>query len=167
MPRKQLDLPKWSGELAKPIDIPGGWSLDKEGVDKGMVELLGARLEKLQLLAKALGVPSLEKTSDPVVFYAAIAIELACLVCPGFQLKPPSRNLFNRRAAPGWLFWIELLKRDGRVKSDLEGCMFVLKVVQPELARPHNKSKLRQQALTLRNLISQERASWKRRPHLH
>jgi hypothetical protein len=165
MTRKKRNLPKRSGELAKPIDIP--WSLlDPKPPDESGPEVVKARIEKLPALAKALGLPSPPRAAALEAWYAAIALELAVLVCPGFQVKPPSSKLFQRGNIPVWLAFIDKWKRDGRVKSDLEGCTKILKLARPELARRLNRVKLRQQALTFANLISQERTSRKRRAHL-
>jgi hypothetical protein len=165
MARKKRNLPKWSGELARPIDIP--WSLlDPKPPDKRGPEVVKARIAKLPALAKALGLPSPPRGAALGAWYAAIALELAVLVCPGFQVKPPSSKLFQRGNIPVWFAFIDKWKRDRRVKSDLEGCTEMLKLTQPELARPHNKAKLRQRARTLANLIARERTSRKRRAHL-
>jgi hypothetical protein len=169
MPRKKLNLPKWSGELARPIDIP--WSLlDPKPPDESGPEVVKARVAKLPALAKALRLPPGPRDASSLAalaaWYAAFALELAVRVCPGFQLKPPSSKLFQRGNLPVWFAFIDKWKRHGHVKSDLEGCTKILKLAQPELAQPHNKAKLRQQALTFRNLITQQRTSRKRRAHL-
>jgi len=172
MPRKQLNLPKWSGELAKPIDIPALYSLlnDQKRFDECWNELDLAREKKMPLLAKTLGYQinegALNDETVRLSLYRAITFRLASLVCPGFQLKLPSSKLFHRGNIGFWFVYIEKMKRDGSVKSDLQGCTDILKDTQPELARPHNKAKLRQQARTFANLISTERTSRKRRAHL-
>jgi hypothetical protein len=167
MPRKQLNLPKWSGELAKPIDIPSLWGLlNPKPLDERWVEVSKARIAKLPALARALGLPPEPREAAREAWYAAIAVELAALVCPGFQVKLPSSKLFHRGNIGWWFVLIEKWKRDGRFKSDLEGCAEILKLTQPELARPHNKAELRQRARTFANLITKERSSRKRRARL-
>jgi hypothetical protein len=167
MPRKKLNLPKWSGELARPIDIPSLWSLlSPKPLEERRPDVLKAQEAKLPALAKALGLPPAPREAALEAWYAAIARELAVLVCPGFQLKPPSSKLLHRGKIGWWFGFIEKWKRDGCVKSDVEGCAKILKIAQPELARPHNKAKLQQQAQTFANLISEERTSRKRRAHL-
>ena len=167
MSRKQLNLPKWSGELARPIDIPSLWGLlNPKPLEERWAEVLKAQEAKLPALAKALGLPPAPREKSREAWYAAIAIELAAVVCPGFQVKPPSSNLFHRENIWWWLPFIDKWKRDGRFKSDLEGCTQILKDTQPELDRPHNKAELRQRARTFANLISKERTSRKRRAHL-
>jgi hypothetical protein len=161
MPQKKLKLPKWSAELARPIDIPGLSLLDPKPPDERWAEVLAevpkARVAKLPALAKALGLPPGPRDASSLAalaaWYSAIAVELAVPVCPGFQLKLPSSKLFHREKIGFWFAYIEKLKRDGRVKSDLEGCTKILEETQPELARPHNEAKLRQQARTFANLI--------------
>lgn len=182
MARKKLDLPKWSGELAKPIEIPALWGLlNPKPFEERWVEVLEAQAAKLPALAKALGLPPPPGEAALEAWYAAIAFELAALVCPGFRVKPPPSKLTHSRNIRWLLAFIDKWKRDGGhvpfdleegaepklepVKSDLEGCEKILKLAQPELARPHNKAKLRQQALTLANSISRERTSRKRRAH--
>ena len=166
MTRKKLNLPKWSGELARPIDIP--WSfLNQKSLKERWPEVFRTRVAKLPALARALGVPP--RPREVVLleaWYAAIALELAILVCPGFQVKPPRSKLFHRGNIGWWFTFIDKSKRVGCIKSDLEGCVEILKLTQPELARLHNKAKLQQQARTFANLIGQERTSRKRRAHL-
>jgi hypothetical protein len=161
MSRKKLNLPRWSGELARPIDIP--WSfLNPKSLEERWPEVFEARVAKLPALAKALGLPPRPRGAAREAWCAEIALELAVLVCPGFQVKPPSSKLFHRGNIGWWLAFIDKWKRDGRVKSDLEGCTKILKLWQPELAQPHNRTKLRQQALTFANSIARERTSRKR-----
>jgi hypothetical protein len=178
MALKKLNLPKWSGELARPIDIR--WSLlNPKPPEERWEEVLEARVAKLPALAKALGLPPRPRGAAREAWYAEIALELAVLVCPGFQEKPPPSKLTHPRNIRWLLAFIDKWKRDGGhvkfdleecaeipklepVKSDLEGCEEILKLEQPELARPHNTTKLRQRARTLANSISRERTSRKR-----
>jgi hypothetical protein len=167
MPRKKLNLPKWSGELAKPIDIPGLHGLlNPKSWDERWAEVLEAQIAKLPGLARELGLPPGPREGAAEAWYASVLLGLAVLVCPGFQVKLPSSKLFHRRNIGFWFAFIEKWKRDGRVKSDLEGCTEILELAQPELAQPRNKEKLRGQARTFANLISTERTSRKRRAHL-
>jgi hypothetical protein len=165
MSRKKRNLPKWSGELARPIDIP--WSLlDPKPPDERGPEVVKARMAKLPALAKAFGLPSPPRGAALEAWYVAIVLELAVLVCPGFQVKPPSSKLFQRGNIPVWFAFIDKWKRDGLVKSDREGCTEILKKTRPELGQRRNKAKLQQQARTFANLIARERTSRKRRAHL-
>jgi hypothetical protein len=167
MARKKRNLPKWSGELAEPIDFPSVSGLLKpKPMEELWPEVLEARVAKLPALARALGLPPGPPATAREAWFADIALQLAVLVCPGFQLKLPSSKLFHRKMVGFWFAHIEQLKRDRRVKTDLEGCTESLKLIQPELARPHNKTKLQQQARTFANLIARERTRRKRRAHL-
>jgi hypothetical protein len=163
MARKKLNLPKWSGELARPIDIAGIWGLlNPKPPEERWADVREAQVAKLPALARALGLQPGPREGALEAWYATIVLELAALVCPGFQVKLPSPKLFNPTNIKWFFNFIEKWKGDGRVKSDLEGCTQILKFAEPELAQPHNKTKLRQQARTLANLISLERASRKR-----
>jgi hypothetical protein len=166
MARKKLNLPKWSGELARRIDIPSLWGLlNPKPLEERWAEVPKARIAKLPALAKALGLPPPPQEAVLEAWYAAIALELAVLVCPGFQVELPSSKLFDRVNITWSFAFIEKWKRDGCVKSDLEGCTKKQKLWQPEMARPQNKEQLRQQARTFANLITVERRSRKRRAH--
>jgi hypothetical protein len=167
MARKKLNLPKWSGELAKPIDIPSLYGLlNPKPLEERWLEVVKARVAKLPALARALGLRPGPPETAREAWYAEIAVELAVLVCPGFQVKPPSSKLLDRGKIGIWFLFIEKWKRDGSVKSDLEGCTEILKFAHTELKRPRNKAKLRRRARTFANLIAQERTSRKRRAHL-
>jgi hypothetical protein len=129
MARKKLNLPKWSGELARSIDIR--WSLlNPKTLEERWPEVFEARLAKLPALAKALGLPP--RPREVVLleaWYAAIAVELAVLVCPGFQEKPPPSKLTHPRNIRWLLAFIDKWKRDGgHVKFDLEEGAEILKL---------------------------------------
>jgi hypothetical protein len=131
MSRKKLNLPRWSGELARPIDIP--WSfLNPKSLEERWPEVFEARAAKLPALAKALGLPPQPREAALEAWYAAIALELAVLVCPGFQVKPPPSKLFHRGNIGWWFTFIDKSKQVGRIKSDFEGCTEILKLAQPE-----------------------------------
>jgi hypothetical protein len=172
MPRKRLNLPKWSGELAKPIDLRSVWSPGPEVSQKDGELLRQAKEQKMPLLAKALGLPVTKAVVDDYALrlhlYREIAFKLATLVCPGFQLKTTARTgNFPRKLVREVLAGIELLKQRRRIKSDFEGCLEFLRYGQPELTQSGNKTRWHQRARTLAKLVAEERASQKRQPHLH
>jgi hypothetical protein len=172
MPRKALRLPnfnvEFTGELARPVASNVIFPEDQkdwaEYSNQRSQQLLEARLKKMPLLAKALRLNfdhlDLKLDAHRVTFYSSIAMQLAILVCPGFQEKRRSKT------PPEFVRWllmrIEKGKTDGQYKSDLDGCLDWLKQTQPELALSRNKTHLNARARTLRNLIAAARAELKR-----
>jgi hypothetical protein len=122
-------------------------------------------------LAKALGIQldhlDLSKLPHLTAFYECIAMNFAVLVCPGFQEKKHGK--YPREIVRWLLVVIEAGKQDGRYRTDLDGCLEFVKTNEQELARPANRAQLLRRAKTLRNLVSQDRASLKRahREQLH
>lgn len=168
MPRKVSKIPKFTGELAKPIDTRIVFPANKQYWDEYIKKKLDAldkeRLRKIPLLAKFLGIKfdhlDLNKWEDLAAFYGCLAMNLAILVCPGFQHKQPSKT--PREIVRWLLIAIEKGKAMGVYKSDLDGCVDFLKQHEPELVRPGNRTALQKRARTLRNLVAQDRASLKR-----
>ena len=165
MARKKLNRPKWSGELAKPIDIP--WSLlDPNPPDECGPEVVKAQITNCRPSPRRLGFHHRLAGQRLKLGMPHSFLSWRSLCVPGFQVKPPSSKLFQRGNIPVWLAFIDQWKRDRRVKSDLEGCTKILRLARPELAKRLNGVKLRQQARTFANLIGKERTSRKRRAQL-
>jgi hypothetical protein len=175
MPRKKLNLPKFTGALAKPVSSsvvhPRNEKYWAESIDQKYNDLHQQRLKKMPLLATALGIKfdHLDHTKDRdlMAFWGCIAMHLAILICPGFQEK--RRGKYPREIVRWALVVIEAGKQEGRYRSDLDGCLHILKANEPELAHAWNREQLQRRAKLLRNLISQDRASLKRahRKQLH
>jgi hypothetical protein len=175
MARIKPELPKFTGALAKPVSssvvFPRNQKYWAECQEQSSDELHQQRLKKMPLLATALGIQfdhlDLSKDRDLMAFYGCIAMHLAILVCPGFQEK--KRGKVPREIVRWLLVNIEKGKQTGRYRSDLDGCLDFMKDTEPELARPANRVQLQRRAKTLRNLVSQDRASLKRahRKQLH
>jgi hypothetical protein len=168
MPRKASKLPKFTGELAKPVSSDVIVPLDRKHWDEFIRfrsdQIHTARLKKMPLLATCLGISfdhlNLKDGADRAAFFGAIAMNLAILVCPGFKEKSPGK--WPREIVRWVLMGIEEGKSIGQCKSDLDGCISFLKQSEPELARPQNRTQLRKRARTLRNLIAADRAELKR-----
>jgi hypothetical protein len=168
MAQKKPKLPKFVGELAKPLDshvvFPPGEEHYAEYSEKHFAELDRLRLRKIPLLARFLGIKfehlDLSKTDDLASFYHCLAMNLAILICPGFRPRKPGKT---PREIVRWLLMaIEKGKASGMYKSDLDGCTDFLKKHEPELARPLNRTVIQKRARTLRNLVAQDRACLKR-----
>lgn len=167
MTRKTSKLPKFTGELAAPIETTVVFGANEEywkkQSDQRSAELHKLRVKKMPALARALGIKfdhlDLNKEADMVSFYGCVAMNLAILVCPGFREKErkTSRELVRHA-----LVAIEQAKQLGHIKSDLDGCIAIVRSLEPELAKASNRTRLKQRALTLRNLIAQDRAMLKR-----
>jgi hypothetical protein len=117
-------------------------------------------MAKMPDLARHLGVKfehlNLTKDADRALFYGSIAENLAALLIPGFQEtragKWPFEMVFQI------LCVIQDQKRCEIIGSDLEGCIEIIKQIDPELARPQNRSQLEKKARSLRNRVARERA---------
>ena len=169
-PLKSLNGKKFDGPLATPIDtgffFPLGLPKDQwqQYIDKHLDELHRRRIAKVPYLARHLGIKfehlDLSKYPDMVAFYGCIVENIARLLIPGFEENKDGKwpRAIVRRA----LEEIERGKRLGEYASDLEGCKYMMMLIEPDLARPRNKSQLEQRAKTLRNLVAKQRAGLKR-----
>jgi hypothetical protein len=170
-PLKSLNGKKFTGPLAAPIDtgiiFPLGLPKDRwqEYIDKNYDELHRQRVAKVPYLARHLGIQfeHLDLSSDAglIAFYGCIVENLARLLIPGFQEKndgkwPPAIVL---RA----LGEVERGKRLGEYASDLEGCKYMMTLIEPDLALPRNRTRLKQRARTLENRVSKLRVDLKRK----
>jgi hypothetical protein len=168
-PLKSLNGKKFEGPLATPIDTGiifplGRKDLWPEYSDKNFDELCRQRTAKMPYLARHLGIQfehlDLSSHAGMVSFYGCIVENLAALLIPGFQAK--KRGKWPAEIVVRILVAIEKGKQGGEFASDLEGCICVMKLEEPELARPQNKTELVRKAKTLRNRVAKQRAKFKR-----
>jgi hypothetical protein len=180
---KALKGKKLSGPLATPIDtgilgplarrdLTGeyiGQRLDEiqlRHAERHPAELHRQRMAKIPDLARHLGIKfehlDLTKDGDRASFYGSVIETLAALLIPGFQEVRAGK--WPREMVVEILFTIENQKNLGKIASDLDGCMMVIEQLEPEKARPKNKSELIRKAKTLRNRVSIQRAELKRFP---
>jgi hypothetical protein len=130
-------------------------------------ELRRQRMAKMPDLARHLGI-DVEQFGLPdpangiglMMLYAQIALDLASQAVPGFQEKP--RGKHPREVIRLIRKAVDVMKENGKVKSDLDACRNFLKFEKPDLARPHNQTELEKKAESLCNLISKDRANAER-----
>jgi hypothetical protein len=180
-PLRSLNGKKFTGSLATPIDHGFFMPIDAtissslpespdwpEYLKRSKQELHRQRMAKMPDLARHLGIDIEQfNLSDPSngfglsMLLGAIALKLASHVVPGFQEKPRGKHpreivRFTRRA-------IDAAKAARKDLSDLDVCREIIKLEQPELARPGKKGELERKAKSLRNLVSKDRASAERK----
>lgn len=168
MPRAKRQGPKFTGELARPIDIkivfPQNKKYWQEFSDKKVAELFKQRKAKIFLLAKFLGIEfehlDLSKDGDALSFYGCLAMNLAIHFVPGFQEANPGR--WPREIVMWALVDCEKRKQQGDVHSDLPVCLDWVKAMDPEMAKNTNRGTSNKRAMQLRNRVSMLRKSLKR-----
>jgi hypothetical protein len=158
-----------SGPLATPIDTSAIIPLSRDDLwaeyfERHFADLRRQRMAKMPELARHLGINfehlDAANPDDMVLLCSCIGLELARLVIPGFQEKPG--GLWRRSKDFAILVEIEKLKQRGTITSDFNGCIMYLTKRDPELARPHNETELKQKARTLQNRVAGLRAELKR-----
>jgi hypothetical protein len=168
-PLKSLNGKKFEGVLAEPIDtglfmplLPDDPAWPKYLQAQALM-LNSKRLAKMPELARHLDIDVEQfNLSDPanggglLMLYGIIAEKLASLVVPGFQEK--SRGKHPREVVRMIRMAIDSTKENSKFGSDREACLSYLKIEDPELARPHNRTELEKKAESLCNLISEDRA---------
>ena len=176
MARAKRRGPKFTGDLAKPIDLRMIAPLNPEErdafYDRMRDELRKRRLEKLVLLGKHYDIKVDESVVDEnqyrVLFFGAIAMRLAIDFVPGFQEKKEGkwpRVLIH--AMVEILDWAKANRARSGFKSDFHVALQHVQSADPELRRPGNLSRAKRRARTLCNLIASARASRRRKGQLH
>lgn len=184
MPRKASKLPKFTGSLAKPIKRPpariliDGRLMTKEELseetNKEINAISGQRLEKMKDLLRFYGWKSegpLHEVTAGVLFF--VLYRMACDFVPGFQVtdkgggagRPKKHDADSLKTL---LMFIDVIKtvhsrEYGRPVTDLEACEFFAESQDRSLVGARNASARMAATKTLANLVSQGRASAKRK----
>jgi hypothetical protein len=158
-----------SGELTQPIDrglyMPFLGAVGSPDGAKYLAErkkeLRRLRAAKMPALARHLGIDvdrfnlSPENGLGWMMMYAVIAERLTEELIPGFQER--SRGILPLEVLGQARIAIALLKLQGKVKSQLEACEEIIKLWNPELAKPGCQSELKRKADSLRVRVAEDR----------
>ena len=166
MPRSKTHVSKLPKDLRDPIDVrPPSLALNedefKRYCDNRFAFVLSERLRKLDMLMTVLQAPD----ADPYFQLLWTCLELAQKVYPGFLTtdldgaRPKGRQkrsgLFADPAAA--LVWVELLKRQGLVKTDEDACKWLIQAQDERLQKGHHKTELDSKVISSASVISRAR----------
>jgi hypothetical protein len=166
-PVEFLNGKELAGELTQPIDhglyLPflGAVGSPEKYLAERKKELRQRRTAKMPALARHLGIDVERFNLSPenglgwMMLYAVIAERLTEELIPGFQEK--SRGTLPREVLGQARIAIALLRLNGRAQSQLEACEEIIKLWNPELAKPGCKSELRRKADSLRVRVAEDR----------
>jgi hypothetical protein len=169
MPRAKLNLPKFTGVLAKPIESKFELAVNPnyvaESIEKRRDDVHRQQVAKLPALANAFGIKfdhlDLKSHAGLVSFYGCLVLNLAqAMKIPGFLEK--SVGKWPRLLVAHVLGDCERAKHAGKAKSDLEVCLWAVKALDPEMEKTKNRRTAMSRAKQLCNRVSALRQKWKK-----